>query len=180
MKINKIILVYLLCLFTGKAFSQNSSIEGTIIDSLSNLPMEYVGVSIYSSADSNLTDGTVTDSTGFFKLTGLKEGKFYLKIDCIGYRSRMVPAMITGKKSKIAIGSVSLSPGSQLFKEVLVSGTRESVLNKIDKQVYKADTFESDKGGTAVDVWRNMPSVNVNAQGGISLRGSAEIGRAHV
>src|SRR3546814_8825604 len=85
----------------------------------------------------------------------------------------MVPAMITGKKSKIAIGSVSLSPGSQLLNEVIVSGTRASVLNKIDKQVYKADQFESATGGTAVDVLRNMPSVNVNAQGGISVRGSA-------
>src|SRR3546814_4520470 len=90
----------------------------------------------YSSADSNLTDGTVTDSTGFFKLTGLKVGKFYLKIDCIGYRSRMVPAMITGKKSKIAIGSVSLSPGSQLLNEVIRSEEHTSELQSLMRISY--------------------------------------------
>jgi len=65
-----------------------------------------------------------------------------------------------------------MKPGATLLKEVAVSAKKSDALNKIDKQSYRADQFVATKGGSAIDVLKNLPSIAVNGQGEISVRGS--------
>ena len=78
---------------------------------------------------------------------------------------------MTGKT--LNIGNIHLEPSSQLVEELTVTGTRINVMNKLDRQSYQADQFESAKGGSAVDVLKNMPSVAINGLGEITVRGSS-------
>lgn len=70
------------------------------------------------------------------------------------------------------LGFFPLEPSSQLVEEVTVTGTRINAMNKLDRQSYQADQFESAKGRSAVDLLKNMPSVAINGLGEITVRGS--------
>jgi ferric enterobactin receptor len=72
----------------------------------------------------------------------------------------------------VQLGAITLKIASQALDEVVVQGKKSNSYNKIDKQKYKASQFETSKGGTAIDVIKNLPSVAVNGQGDISVRGS--------
>jgi ferric enterobactin receptor len=169
----KLLLLTIAYLFISTAlFGQNASISGTITDKTTNQPLEYANVILYNSADSALVNGMVTGDTGAFVFNNLKPGNYYIKARFIGYVAKTVSNISLIKGQSLNVGTVAVSPNAKLLNEINVSGQRASVYNKIDKQVYKADQFQSAKGGSAIDVIKNMPSVSVNSQGDISVRGS--------
>jgi outer membrane receptor protein involved in Fe transport len=90
----------------------------------------------------------------------------------MGYNSLQSAPVPLAATQKLNIGRLNLTVNQRFLSEVKVAGQQLQNLNKVDKQVYKASRFESAKGGTAVDVIKNMPSVTVDGQGEISLRGS--------
>jgi ferric enterobactin receptor len=147
------------------------SIKGKIIDSLSKSPVEYASVSLFLEKDTILVTGQLVDSTGIFILNDIKPGNYFLKIQFIGYSIKTIHHLSIAKKTSIDLGLISLQE-DQSSNEVIVSGQKQDIDNKFDKQVYKADQFQTAKGGTALDLIKNMPSVSVNAEGDIRLRGS--------
>jgi outer membrane receptor protein involved in Fe transport len=162
------LLIYLLPL---QIFAQTTSIEGIIVDNTNNFPLEFASVSIYTSSDSNLVNGAITDINGKFLIKGLNSGSFYLKVQFLGYNTKNLRNLnITGKN--LNIGLFQLSPDARFLNEVKVVGQQIQSVNKLDKQVYKADQFAAAKGGTAIDALKNLPSVAVNGEGEISVRGS--------
>ncbi|WP_448698535.1 TonB-dependent receptor [Mucilaginibacter sp. AW1-3] len=164
-------LVFLFVSITSRA--QTISINGAVIDKTTNQPLEYTNVVLYNSVDSSLVNGVVTNNTGAFAFSNLKAGNYYLKIRFIGYITRIVPNLNLTKNQAVKLGNIGISPDPKLLNEINVTGQKASVYNKIDKQVYKADQFQAAKGSNAIDVIKNMPSVSVNSQGEISMRGSA-------
>jgi ferric enterobactin receptor len=168
----KISASFYLFLFTClSTYAQTGTLHGTVIDKSTNLPIEFATISVYHAVDSSLADATSTKRNGKFSLQ-LKEGSYFLKTSFIGYPTLFQNASI--KVSEVLdLGSIVLAPAQQMMDEIKVSATKGNVYNKIDKQVYKAGMFQSAQGGTAVDVIKNMPSVTVNGEGEISMRGSA-------
>ncbi|HXH98849.1 MAG TPA: TonB-dependent receptor [Sphingobacteriaceae bacterium] len=165
-----ICLLLLVC--SSSIFAQNSSIKGLISDQQNKQPLEYASIALYKSTDSSLVAGSVNKENGEFELAKLRPGKYYLKIVFIGYDTRYVNNLQLTEGQKLNIGNVSLNPASKFLSEVTVTGQTATSYNKIDKQVYRADQFEAAKGGSAVDVLKNMPSISVNGEGDIRLRGS--------
>ncbi|MBC7450791.1 MAG: TonB-dependent receptor [Cytophagales bacterium] len=164
-----ILLIAFIFIFIHAAVSQQSII-GTLIDSTSTIPVEYASVTIYSTENQTLVNGQLTDSTGSFHFNGLKSGTYYVKIELIGYTVKEITNISVTKSADIDLGNIILSakPGN----EIVINGQERDVNNTLEKQVYKADQFQSANGGTALDVIKNMPSVSVNAEGEIRLRGS--------
>ncbi|MDB5257994.1 MAG: TonB-dependent receptor [Chitinophagaceae bacterium] len=168
----KLLLFFLFNFFlhTSPTFAQHF-IKGKVIDSLSKNPVEYASVSLYQTKDSTLVTGQLVDSTGTFQLNDIKPGLYFLKIQFIGYSIKTINSLLLTKSSPIDLGLIALQEDQSLH-EVIVSGQQRTIDNKFDKQIYKADQFQSAKGGTALDVIKNMPSISVNAEGDIRLRGS--------
>ncbi|OAQ39813.1 TonB-dependent receptor [Pedobacter psychrophilus] len=165
--------LFYLCLFIFplQILAQTSSIEGIIIDKTSNTPLEFTSVSIYNSVDSTLLNGAVADLNGKFIIKGIKKGSYYLKVQFLGYDSKIISAInLTGKN--LDLGKIYLNPDARFLNEVKITGQQTQSFNKIDKQIYKADQFAAAKGGTAIDALKNLPSVAVNGAGEISVRGS--------
>ncbi len=164
--------LYLLILLSPlQLLAQTSSLVGIISDRTTNQPLEFTSVSIYKSSDSSLVNGSITDKTGKFLIKGLQSGSFYLKVQFLGYDTKKVSNInVTGKN--LNIGLITLSPDAKFLNEVKITGQQTKSFNKIDKQVYKADQFAAAKGGSAIDVLKNLPSVSVNGQGEISVRGT--------
>ena len=72
---------------------------------------------------------------------------------------------------QIDLGSIRLEIGNKL-DEVVVSTQRSTIINKIDRQIYNSEMFKSARGSTVKDIIRQLPSVNINSLGEISVRGS--------
>ncbi len=153
--------------------AQTSGITGHIADSSNNEPLEYANVAVYTTNDSTLVTGGVTNESGDFKIENLKEGTYYVKVHFLGYEIKQSENFELKNNQTLSLGTIKLDPSRQLINEVNVTGTRINTINKLEKQTYKADQFESAKGGSAVEVLRNMPSVAVNGEGVITVRGSS-------
>ena len=158
--------------FAMNSFAQNSSVEGEILGNAAKEPLEYASVSLLNATNNTLVTGTLSDTTGKFKIEKLKKGNYILKIQFIGYETKLSPSFILNTGQNLNIGKIEIVPGAKLLEEVSVSAMKLNSLNKIDKQTYRASQFESAKGGSAIDVLKNLPSVAVNGQGEISVRGS--------
>lgn len=163
----------LFLLFTVVSNAQNSNVTGLVSDALTKEPLEYASVAIYRTNDSSLVTGVITDPSGKFKIEKLNQGGYFIRTQFLGYETGQSEDFTLNAGQNLLIGTITLEPGSQVVEEVTVKGNRINASNKLDKQTYTADQFESVKGGSAVDVLKNMPSVAVNGQGEITVRGSS-------
>lgn len=159
-------------LWSQVAIAQNASIKGTLKDEQSNQPMEYASVALLKN-DSTVVAGTVTKGNGSFEFSKLQPGFYIIKYVFIGYKNKFSPVINLTASQQVDVGNIVLSPGSEMLSQIIISGEKINSLNKIDKQSYRADQFESARGGSAIDVLKNLPSVTVNGEGQISVRGSS-------
>ena len=153
-------------------FAQNGTVSGRVEDAVTKQPLEYASVAIYSVTDSSLINGTISENSGKFKIEKLADGSYFLRIQFLGYETYQsdIFSIISGESN---LGDIKVKPSVQLMEEIHIAGNRVNVSNKLEKQSYNAKQFESAKGGTAMDVIKNMPSVAVNGQGEITVRGSS-------
>lgn len=150
-----------------------AQISGKIIDATDNSALEYATAALYDQANGSLVTGVVTSQDGSFVIEGVKPGTYYLEASFMGYDTKTISNIELDKRQAVKdLAIIGLSLGNQL-DEVVVQGERATVLHKIDRQVYDTKKFQSSQGGNAIDVVRNLPSVTVDAQGGISVRGSS-------
>ena len=166
----KNLITIFLVLFLGIQLT-HSQITGKIIDSETNAPLEYATAALYKQ-DGSLVTGVVTNTEGAFSLYDVKSGTYFLEASFMGYTSLRIETITVNKKGQsINLGTLKLTLGSQL-NEVLVNAERSAVVHKIDRQVFDTKKYQNSEGGNAVDVIKNLPSVTVDGQGEISVRGS--------
>ena len=166
----KNLITIFLVLFLGIQLT-HSQITGKIIDSETNAPLEYATAALYKQ-DGSLVTGVVTNTEGAFSLYDVKSGTYFLEASFMGYTSLKTETITVNKKGQsINLGTLKLTLGSQL-NEVLVNAERSAVVHKIDRQVFDTKKYQNSEGGNAVDVIKNLPSVTVDGQGEISVRGS--------
>ncbi len=142
-------------------------ITGKIVDN--NQPVSYATVSVLSLPDSALVTGAISDDEGVFEITGIKKGNYVLKIDFLGYSS--LYKNIGEIKSNTNVGSISLRQNAKKLDAVTITGQQRIMEVQIDKKVYNVDKDPSATGATGLEVLQNAPSVDVDVDGNISLRG---------
>ncbi len=149
-------------------------IQGKITDEKSQNAMEYTNVVVYKQSDSSLVTGTVSDVNGFFNLRNIPYGMYFLKAKFLGYNEKTIDKVkLTPKKTSVDLGVISLSPASTNIDDVEVIAEQSPILYKLDKKVITVNSNLNSGGGTAVDVLENTPSVQVDIEGNVSLRGSS-------
>jgi outer membrane receptor protein involved in Fe transport len=152
--------------------AQNNVIKGTITDHQNSNPIEYASISLINSVDDLVIAAAVSNKDGSFSFKKVTAGNYKLKIYFVGYEETIVADIKVQKNQNVQLKPVKLKLANQVLDEVVISGKKANSYNKIDKQQYKASQFETAKGGNAIDLIKNLPSVTVNGQGEISLRGS--------
>lgn len=166
----KILVFLLLTAFYVQA--QHASVSGKVVDAANNMALEYASVALFNSADSSLVSGVITNAEGRFNLTKLHAGDFYMQAQFIGYQTLVTQSFSVSEGQNLVFGNIALHVGSKMVDEISVTAQAAKVVNKLEKQTFRADQFQSAQGGSAVDVLKNMPSVAVNGQGEITMRGS--------
>jgi len=148
-------------------------ISGRVLDASTNQPMEYVNVAVFRSADSTLITGTITTPDGQFKLDKIASGEYYLRLTFLGFENQYIKKVTVNAKSLQAnLGDIKLATAAAELGGVAIVADRAKVEYQIDKRVINVSQDIVAKGGTAVSVLENTPSVQVDPQGNVSLRGS--------
>lgn len=168
----KRLLVLILFVSTTVSLFAQGTVAGRVLDSLNSAAVEYATITIYNVQDDKLINGKLSDSNGLFTFSDISAGHYYLKIDFIGYRTRTIKQVVVSKSQTTNLGDIVIAPSVKLLDEIVVTGEKDQIVNKIDRQVYRVEQFHSAKGGSALDVLKNTPSVTVNAEGEIRFRGS--------
>jgi outer membrane receptor protein involved in Fe transport len=158
--------------FTNFVVAQNRTISGTVVDSKNDKTIEYVSISILNSVDYSLITGGLSKKNGSFSIPNVNTGKYVIKFYFLGYETLLLEKAIVESNTQIQLGTIKLKRTNQSLDEVVILSKRKDSYNKIDKQQYQANQFQTSMGGSAIDVVKNLPSVTVNGQGDISLRGS--------
>ncbi|GAB3883909.1 TonB-dependent receptor [Spirosoma agri] len=173
MKINLLVLLLfpLLTIAQSKT-DQPASIKGVLIDE-QNKPIPFGTVSLHKKSDSTLVTGTLSDETGTFELRS-KPGTFWMKISVVSYQDRRIPTVQVVDKT-VDLGKLVLKTSTKRLDEVVVKGERSQMELSLDKRIFNVGKDLANAGGTAVDILSNVPSVAVDAEGNVSLRGSNSV-----
>lgn len=149
-------------------------ITGKIIDSLANQPVEYANIVIYRTKDSSMVTGTISKPDGSFIIEGLRPGRYYIDINFIGYYKKKIGEIkLKPEATSIDMGVINLKRSDITLDEVQVAADRPTIEYKIDKKIINVSQQLTSSGGTAVDVLENAPSVKVDMDGNVTLRGSS-------
>lgn len=177
-KMKDAILAIFLILLSTAGFSQSGqtgNIKGKIIDAKTKENLEFVNVSIWTKDKKTLVTGTVTDSTGVFHLSRIKNGTYILVVSYIGYRTLEKEISISPKERNINRRNILMEEDTRSINEVQVIGQRAQMRFEIDKKVFDVASNISQAGGSASDILGNIPSVEVDNEGEISLRGNSSV-----
>ncbi|WP_299601466.1 TonB-dependent receptor [uncultured Aquimarina sp.] len=171
----KIKFVLILMLYTGVIWSQNSEIQitGLLVEAETGQPIPYATVVLNSKSTKSTITGAITNDDGYFNLKTV-ENDFYLEISFIGFKTLQV-RNYTVSENKVDFGTIKLYQDSQMLDEVVVRGEVSKTEFKLDKRVFNVGKDLSTAGASALEVLNNVPSVNVNIEGEISLRGSGGV-----
>ena len=150
-------------------------ISGKVIDLTSKQPLPYVNI-IIKDASKKIITGGITDDNGFFSIKNIPEGKNTIEIQFIGYKTFSKLVSVSGKSSKINLGTISLEEDSTTLDEVEVRAETSSVTQKVDRKVINVGKDLTSAGATASELLNNVQSVSVDSQSGnISLRGNENV-----
>ncbi|WP_201288778.1 outer membrane beta-barrel protein [Polaribacter septentrionalilitoris] len=165
---------FIITLFLISSQFISAQITGKIIEAVENNPLEYATVALYTANNKVLVTGVVTDSNGQFSISNIKPDRYYIEVSFIGYKAQRIDGIVVqnkGEKKDIGIVKLTLGTNNQL-NEVVIKSEKNTVLHKIDRQIFDAKKYQTTVGGNAVDVVRNLPSVTIDGLGEISVRGS--------
>ncbi len=172
--------ILLLAMATVSLFAQGvkrpggGAITGKIYDSETGRAIEYANIVLINSADSSQVTGTISDKTGAFTLKNIPPGRYAIEVYFLGYETKTFKSIhITRANPRVELGRVVLEPKVLTAETVEVEGERAAISYQIDKKVIDVDQQLTATSGTAVDVLENVPSVTVDIEGNVSMRGSS-------
>ena len=167
----------LFLLLANKSFSQekndsnNIKIYGKVIDATSNIPLEYATIVLKNSITNKLSGG-ITGIDGKFNVETLK-GTYEISIEFISFKSKKFPKQTITKD--LNLGTIKLSEDTSSLDEIVVVAEKTTVDIRLDKKVFNIGKDLSIRGGNASDVLGNVPSVQVDVEGNVSLRGNENV-----
>jgi len=152
------------------------SFSGKIIDEETGLPLEAATVQIFNIIGDVLVDGGATDSKGDFKITEIPGGAYDIKISYIGYNTSVLKGIVINKKNtNVDLGTIKMKLSSEVTEEIEVTTEAPVMKMEFEKKVYELKQSMVTESGSALDVLKNIPSVNVDNEGNVSIRGSETI-----
>ena len=174
----KYFFIFFCLLIINSLFAQHgkTNVTGTIVDNTSKQPIEFVTVLLLNKKDSSTIKGTITDKKGKFSMEEIAPGNYLIRYSYIGYNNFTARELkISGEQKNTNLGIIELSHDSKKLNEVVVESAKTTLNTSIDRKVYNVDQDIMSKSGAASDILKNIPSVEVDIDGQVSLRGSADV-----
>lgn len=151
-------------------------LTGNLVDEATKHAVEYGSVALFRLKDSVLTGGTISNHKGQFTIDNIAPGRYFVRVQFMGFEDLVVKGiLITPKTPSVDLGELALKTSATAISGVEVTGEREMMVNNLDKRIINVDKNIAAIGGSAVDVMQTIPSVTVDVEGNLSLRGSQNI-----
>ena len=171
---------YLLFLlfFSVNLIAQNKigNVYGTVVDEGTENPIPFVNVLLLRATDSSVVYAAATNKSGKFDFINVADGDYLIKFSCIGFHELIKSGIKIGKVGKkLNTGNTELVSSITDLDEVVVTSKKETFNNSVDRKVYNVEQDIMSKSGTAGDLLQNIPSVSVDIDGNVSLRGSQNV-----
>lgn len=157
----------------GLAQNQSITIKGVVVESGSNQPVEFATVMVADKSNQKPITGTTTDQDGRFSIK-VDQRDFYIEVSFIGFITKKIDTF-TIENNMLDLGIIGMAENTATLDEVVVRAEKSSTEFKLDKRVFNVGKDLSSTGASALDVLNNVPSVNVNIEGEITLRGSSGV-----
>ena len=149
-----------------------AQVTGKVIDYGTKQPIDFANVSVLKSIDGLPVTGTVTDSEGNFSIE-LADGKYILVVSFMGYTEQKKELTVADKP--VNMGRIALREDALVLQDVEVVGQGSSMRFELDKKVFTVDQNIASAGASVTDILENIPSVDVDQEGNISLRNSEDV-----
>ena len=151
--------------------AQGKTISGLLIDAATQEPMGFANVSLYSETE-ELVKGVSSDIDGKYELRDIRPGKYRLEVSFLGYATQSQPVEVVRGPDPVEIPSITLREGGSNLDEVVVTAERAVMELGLDRKVFNVEKSIAAAGGNAEDLLREIPSVTVDLDGNVALRGS--------
>ncbi|MBA5791299.1 TonB-dependent receptor [Flavobacterium sp. xlx-214] len=156
-------------------FAQDNNqvyVKGTVIEASTNAPLEYASVTIESTSNPENITGDMTDASGNFNIP-VTPDTYQIRIEYLGYKTYVIDAKEI--QSSTSLGVIKIAGDSEVLEGIVIEAKRAAVELKLDKRIYNVADNTIVKGGSASDVLDNIPSVEVDSEGNVSLRGNESV-----
>lgn len=166
----------LLC-FAPDMFANETDgkIKGIVMDGELGGPLEFVTVQVKAKGSDKIVQGSVTGSDGNYMIGGLKKGEYVVTFSYIGYEEVSKNISISSDNQILSLGELTLAEDANQLGEVEVVAKRPQMRFEIDRKVFDATQDIAAEGGSASDLLSNIPSVEVDNEGSVSLRGNSSV-----
>lgn len=152
-------------------FAQTPVVTGKVVDTQGE-PVPFANAALFAAADSSLVGGAVTDIEGKFSIAA-PAGTYYVEVSFISYTNKTVPPFELGQN--VDLGSIKLEESARVLEAVVVEGQKSQMELSLDKRVFNVGKDLSNISASAADILDNVPSVAVDVEGNVSLRGSQNV-----
>lgn len=160
------------CLFATNEPTVTGTIKGQVFDEVLQTPVEFATIAIYKDGTDTPIDGTITDKSGLFRIKKLSPGIYDIDIKFIGYNTKRIENIEIKAKEEINLGKLVIEQATENLEEIVVKSKRNTIEYKVDRKVINAGSNYTSSSGTAIDILESVPSVTVDIEGNVSLRGS--------
>jgi outer membrane cobalamin receptor len=169
---------YLVCitfipLLAQQNTTPNGSVSGIVADK--DAPVRSANVVLFSAPNGKFVKGAITDSVGRFAIASVPFGRYTLAVRRLGYKERRTDILLSATAPTLQIATLTLQSDTKILDGVEITANKEVVKKTAQGFIMNADATLSQQGGTATDVLRNMPTVAVDADGGVTIRGKAPL-----
>lgn len=156
-------------------FSQEKNqfvVTGNVVEKSTNVPLEYASITIESTTNTTNITGDITDANGNFNIP-VTPDTYKIRVEYLGYKTfTFEPKQIT---ADLNLGTITIEGDNEVLNAVVIETKRAAVELKLDKRIYNVGDNAVVKGGNASDVLDNIPSVEVDSEGNVSLRGNESV-----
>ena len=172
-----IVLAGMLLCFAPDMFANETDgkIKGIVMDGELGGPLEFVTVQVKAKGSDKIVQGSVTGSDGNYTIGGLKKGEYVVTFSYIGYEEVSKNISISNDNQILSLGELTLAEDANQLGEVEVVAKRPQMRFEIDRKVFDATQDIAAEGGSASDLLSNIPSVEVDNEGSVSLRGNSSV-----
>ncbi|MBI3135549.1 MAG: TonB-dependent receptor [Bacteroidetes bacterium] len=152
------------------------TLTGQVKEEVSQKAIPYAKIFLLNVRDSSVATGALADSLGKFSIEEIQAGPYIAKITSFGFAPLYVDSLFfTQRTPKIELGSLSMKTDANQLDVVDVVYEKQEVIAQIDRKVFTMEKQLTSQGGTALDALQNVPSITIDMDGNVSLRGSANV-----
>lgn len=170
----RFIIFFLLCLCAYTGWAQGI-VKGKILDRQKSEPLGFVNIKVTEQGSDKFVGGGITDAGGNFNVSGLKDGKYTLSLTFMGYKDVTRQFEITPAKREVQFKLLYMAEDAKKLNEVTVTGQRATMKLEVDRKSFDVGQLISNAGQAASDVLDNVPSIEVDNDGNVSLRGNSSV-----